>query len=144
MTKKKCCNKLCVNCRNYRLEHVGNPGKTTLNKCNIAIDQVIDYVTGGMSNVYLIPEEANCNGDCKHYREDEQKMLWAELRALAQKYHNVVFMGYHGDYTCFSEYRAVQDLLIALNRERTWHDEYGDKDEESETVEKKKKHWWSE
>ena len=125
---KKKCNKICIDCKHYCEENI--------HRCNIVIDQINDCVTGGKCNIFLSPEAGNCKGDCKHYEEDTQKVLWNELQVLLEKYHNEVFMQYYGDYTGWSEYWAIANLRNVLSKKRVW------KSYEEDSSTEKKKHWW--
>ena len=130
--KEKCCKHICVNCKNFEANiFVGY-------SCHIIQKQKIDCVDGHTTNVHLVPEKANKNGDCKHYEEDVQRVLWNEIQELLEEYNERVFMQYYGDYTGWNEYRPMKELLDVLEKPRKWVSN----EDTSEEKTKQKKGWW--
>lgn len=142
--KKECCKAICANCTHF------NKGAWFTPCCNAVDEQKLNCVTGQSETVYLTPEIINKNGDCPYYNESKQKVLWNKIKDLLEEYDREIFMKYHGDYTRWNEYSAMNNLRDVLNNERVWisdedDDDYATPDPklESHVIDKKKKkHWW--
>lgn len=108
-------------------------------RCKVVDKSKLNCVTGQSEIVYIVPEIANKTGNCKHYNESKQKVLWNEIKELLEEYDQEIFMKYHGDYTRWSEYFAMDELRKVLDEPREWKDNT----KECSEPKKKKKHWWT-
>lgn len=137
--EKICCKHICANCGHYKESAIFQS-----DGCTIVDKEKLNCVTGESERIFIKPRIANKNGNCPHYKECKQKILWNKLRDITNEYYSEIFMNYQGgDYTEWSEYQAVSDLIEVLDRPR----KYGiDKNKIDATItyhpKLKKKHWW--
>ena len=96
-TTKKCCQTICMNCKNYY------DSPRLINYCTIVKGQVQNCVTGKIEEVHYTCEELN-NGHCRYYKENLEAVACEALKDAI-----VVYLNVH--LPLYSRYIKVQNCV---------------------------------